>query len=323
MDSTIFCIGEIDPAWKSIPYGVPMANQLAYVVGPDGGPNPVGVAGELLLGGVGVGQGYFGRPDFTAERCVPDPFSTEPGRRLYRTGDLARYRPDGVLELLGRLDHQVKIRGFRIELGEIAGVLRRHGAVGEVVVLARESRTGDKRIVAYLVPALGAAIDPDDVRELARRRLPAYMVPSSFVVLDALPLTPNRKLDRKALPAPEELIEQQERVPLRTPLERVLGEIWKSILGLPEVGALESFFDLGGHSLAATRVMTQIQEVFALEVPPRVLFESPTLAELAMRVHEQGEAEGVDVATIAEAVIEIQDLDDEAVRELLAEEAAS
>jgi amino acid adenylation domain-containing protein len=323
MDSTIFCVGEIDPAWKSIPYGVPMANQLAYVVGPDGGPNPVGVAGELLLGGVGVGQGYFGRPDFTAERFVPDPFSTEPGRRLYRTGDLARYRPDGVLELLGRLDHQVKIRGFRIELGEIAGVLRRHGAVGEVVVLARESRTGDKRIVAYLVPALGAAIDPDDVRELARRRLPAYMVPSSFVVLDALPLTPNRKLDRKALPAPEELIEQQERVPLRTPLERVLGEIWKSILGLPEVGALESFFDLGGHSLAATRVMTQIQEVFALEVPPRVLFESPTLAELAMRVHEQGEAEGVDVATIAEAVIEIQDLDDEAVRELLAEEAAS
>jgi len=323
MDSTIYCIGEVDPAWKSIPYGVPMANQLAYVVGPDGGPNPVGVAGELLLGGVGVGQGYFGRPDLTAERFIPDPFSAEPGRRLYRTGDLARYRTDGLLELLGRMDHQVKIRGFRIELGEIAGALRRHPAVGELVVLAREDRPGVKRIVAYLVPAPGASIDVEEVREFARSRLPNYMAPAAFVVLEALPLTPNRKLDRKALPAPEERAEERERVPPRTPLEQVLGEIWKSVLGLPEVGALESFFHLGGHSLAATRVVTQIQEVFPLEVPLRTLFESPTLAELAARLDDLGEATGVDVAGIAEAVLEVQDLDEDEVKALLAEEATS
>ncbi|HKH48850.1 MAG TPA: amino acid adenylation domain-containing protein, partial [Thermoanaerobaculia bacterium] len=327
MDSTVYCIGEVDPAWKSIPYGMPMANQLAYVVGPDGGPNPVDVAGELLLGGIGVGRGYFGRPDLTAERFVPDPFSAEPGRRLYRTGDLARYRSDGVLELLGRMDHQVKIRGFRIELGEIAAALRRHPAVGELAVLAREdrpgSRSGDRRIVAYLVPAPGASIEVEEVREFARSRLPNYMVPSAFVVLEALPLTPNRKLDRKALPAPEERAEEPERVPPRTPLEQVLGEIWKSVLGLPEVGALESFFDLGGHSLAATRVVTQIQEVFPLEVPLRTLFESPTLAELAARLDDMGEAAGVDVAGIAEAVLEVQDLNDDEVKALLAEEAAS
>jgi amino acid adenylation domain-containing protein len=322
MDSTIYCIGEVDPAWKSIPYGVPMANQLAYVVEPGGEPCPAGVAGELLLGGVGVGQGYFGRTDLTAERFLPDPFSTEPGRRLYRTGDLARYGPDGVLELLGRMDQQVKIRGFRIELGEIASALRGHPAVDDLVVVAREDRPGVKRIVAYLVPAPGTSINVEELRELARGRLPAYMVPSAFVVLEALPLTPNRKLDRKALPAPEERAETRERVPPRTPLEKVLAAIWQDVLGLPAVGALESFFDLGGHSLAATRVVTQIHEVFALDVPLRTLFVAPTLAELAARLDDLGAAAGVDVAGIAEAVLEIQDLGDDEVRTLLAGEAA-
>ena len=308
MDSTIFLIEAVDPAWKSIPYGVPMANQLAYVVGTDGGPTPVGVAGELLLGGVGVGQGYFGRADFTAERFIPDPFSTQPGRRLYRTGDLARYRQDGVLELLGRMDHQVKIRGFRIELGEIASALRKHPAVGEVVVLAREDKPGAKRIVAYLVAAPDAVLDAEAVRDFARGRLPGYMVPAAFVVLDALPLTPNRKLDRKALPAPEEGAPEREHVAPRTAVEQVLAAIWRSVLGLADpaaIGALDNFFERGGHSLAATRVVTQIEDLFPLEVPLRTLFEAPTLEELAVRLEELGAATGVEVAPIAEAVLEV------------------
>jgi acyl carrier protein len=293
-----------------------MANQRAYVVGsggPGGDPNPVGVAGELLLGGIGVGQGYFGRPDLTAERFIPDPFAAEPGLRLYRTGDLARYRKDGVLELLGRLDHQVKIRGFRIELGEIASVLRQHPAVGEAVVLAREG-SGGKRIVAWLVPAPGRALDVQEVRDAARGRLPSYMVPSAFVVLAALPLTPNRKLDRKALPPPEAVADEARSLPPRTAVEKVLAEIWKRVLGVSQVGVLDSFFALGGHSLSATRVVAQIQDVFPLEVPLRALFEAPTVAELAARLEDLGAAAGVDMAGIAEVVLEVQDLQDEEVR---------
>ncbi len=323
--STIHPIGEVDPAWKSIPYGVPLANQLAYVAGPQGEPSPVGMAGELLLGGIGVGRGYFGRPDLTAERFVPDPFSAEPGRRLYRTGDLARYRSDGVLELLGRMDQQVKIHGFRIEPGEIAAILRQHPAVAELVVVARDDRPGDrgKRIVAYLVPAPGREIDVQEIRDLARRRLPGYMVPSAFVVLQSLPLTPNRKLDRKALPAPaEERPEEGRLLPPRTAVEKFLAEIWKTVLGRAGVGALDSFFDLGGDSLAATRVVTQIQDVFPLEVPLRTLFEAPTLAELAACLEDMGAAAGVDVTGIAEAVLEVQDLRDDEVRKLLARKAA-
>jgi acyl carrier protein len=283
------------------------------VAGPDGGPCPAGVAGELLLGGVGVGQGYFGRPDFTAERFVPDPFSVEvgvPGRRLYRTGDLARWRTfdgtSGVLELLGRMDHQVKIRGFRIELGEIANALRRHPAVGEAVVLAREDRPGAKRLVAYLIPAEPSVpIDLDAVRDFVRGRLPAYMVPSALVVMEALPLTPNRKLDRKALPVPEEVGEERERVPPRTPIEKVLAQIWMSILGVAEVGAADNFFDRGGHSLAATRVVTQLQDVFPLEVPLRTLFEAPVLADLASRLEAMGASAGADMTGIAETILEV------------------
>jgi amino acid adenylation domain-containing protein len=331
MDSTIFEIGAIDPAWKSIPYGVPMANQLAYVVGPAGEPCPVGVAGELWLGGVGVGCGYFERPELTAEKFVPDPFSAAPGTRLYRTGDLARYSsggPDGVLELLGRMDHQVKVRGFRIELGEIASALRSHPDVGEAVVMAREDRPGAKRIAAYLVPAAGASKETMDlgaIREHVRGRLPGYMVPSAFVVMETLPLTPNRKLDRRALPVPEEIAEETEAVPPRTPLEKVLAQIWAGVLRLPEVGALDNFFDRGGHSLAATRVVTQIQEVFPLEVPLRTLFEAPTVAELAVRLEVIARGVGIDpeeINGIAEALLEIQGLSEGEAEALLAEETA-
>src|SRR6185295_10623740 len=217
----------------------------------------------------------------------PDPFSVEAGARLYRTGDRARWRADGELEFLGRLDEQVKVRGFRIEPGEIEATLRRHAAVRECVVVAREDASGGTRLVGYIV---GEA-DPDALRAHLRRSLPEYMVPSAFVFLDALPLTPNGKLDRRALPAPEYAAAEERYVAPRTPVEEVLAGIWAEVLRLERVGANDHFFELGGHSLLATRVVSRIREVFGVEVPLRALFEGPTVAELAGRVEEMRQAE--------------------------------
>jgi amino acid adenylation domain-containing protein len=322
MDSTIYEIGGVDPAWKSIPYGRPMWNQRAYVnsVAPE--PAPVGVSGELLLGGVGVGAGYFGRPDLTAERFVPDPWSPVPGARAYRTGDLARYGPDGLLELLGRLDHQVKVRGFRIELGEILAGLRSHPSVAEAVVTARDER-GTKRLVAYVVSS--GDLDLEELKSFLRERLPAYMVPAAFVVLPALPLTPNGKLDRKALPAPERAATSGapavEFVAPRTAIEKVVAGIWEEVLGRAPVGARDDFFDLGGHSLAATRVVTHLEEAFPLEVPLRLFFEAPTVAGLAEGLSALAASAGVDLEGIAEVLAEVRAMDEGEVRALLAEGA--
>jgi amino acid adenylation domain-containing protein len=328
MDSTIFEITRVDPSWKSIPYGVPMANQTAYVMSPGSPvgiePAPVGVAGELVLGGIGVGCGYFGRPELTAEKFVPDALSGRPGSRVYRTGDLARYRPDGVLELLGRMDNQVKIRGFRIEPAEIAAALREHPGVRDAVVLARQDEPGVKRLVAYLIPEDPAAqLSPAEVRDSLKDRLPGYMVPSAFVVMPELPLTPNGKLDRRALPAPEASRDLESELVLpRTPLERVLADVWKSVFNLPQVGVFDNFFDLGGHSLGATRVITQLEEVFPLEIPLRTMFESPTVAGFAASLEALGAAAGVDVAGIAEVLVEIQEIPDHEVQGLLAPDGA-
>ncbi|HST60111.1 MAG TPA: condensation domain-containing protein, partial [Longimicrobium sp.] len=244
-------------------------------------PVPLGVPGELYIGGVQVARGYQGRAAMTAERFVPDPFSTEGGARLYRTGDRARWRTDGAIEYLGRLDFQVKVRGFRIELGEIESVLRAYESVTDCVVVARAD-AGETRLVAYIV---GDA-EAEALRAHVRRSLPEYMVPAAFVFLDALPLTPNGKLDRKALPAPELASAEDRYVAPRTPVEEVLAGIWAEVLRLERVGVEESFFDLGGHSLLATRVVSRIREVFGVELPLRALFEGPTVAELAVRVEE-------------------------------------
>ncbi len=258
-----------DPDEPSI--GWPVAGSRAYVVDAVLQPLPVGVPGELCLGGGGLARGYLDRPDLTAERFVPDPFS---GGRLYRTGDLARRRPDGNLEYLGRLDHQVKIRGFRIEPGEIEAALLSHPGVREAVVVAR-----DEALVAYVA----LTSETPDLAAYLRSRLPAPFVPSAFVVLPALPLTPNGKVDRKALPAPERMGAQTVEEPVG-PVEEALAGIWAEVLGLDQVGRHESFFELGGHSLLAVQVASRVRRVLGREIPLTDIFEAPTVATLAKRL---------------------------------------
>jgi amino acid adenylation domain-containing protein len=275
-----------DPAAPTVAIGRPIANTQLYVLDSGLGPVPIGVAGELYVGGVGLGRGYLERAALTAERFVPDPFGR--GERLYRTGDLARWRADGTLEFLGRLDHQVKLRGYRIELGEIEAELRRHGGVADAVVVARQD-AGEPRLVAYVVGQETAATDAATLRAHLRARLPDYMVPSAFVALDALPLTPSGKLDRKALPAPAggAGIAQAAYVAPRTPGEEVLAAIWAQLLELDKVGVDDNFFALGGHSLLAMRVAARLRDAFGIELPLRTVFEAPTIAELSKSIDEK------------------------------------
>ncbi|MDY7076204.1 MAG: amino acid adenylation domain-containing protein, partial [Chloroflexota bacterium] len=286
----------------NIPIGQPFANVQVYLLDAHLQPVPVGVPGELHIGGVGVGRGYLNRPGLTAERFIPDPFpppSVPPlpgggGARLYKTGDLARYLPDGNIEFLGRIDHQVKVRGFRIELGEIETVLSKHPAVQQATVLAREDEPGEKQLVAYVVPEDETRPDVGELRAFLKESLPAYMVPPAFVVLEAMPLTPNGKVDRRALPAPDGTRPDLDEtfVAPRTPEEEILAGIWSQVLGVERVGVYDDFFDLGGHSLLATRLASRVREAFQVELPLRDLFETPTVAQLAEIVRAAGRDEG-------------------------------
>ncbi len=283
----------------SLPIGRPLGANRAYVLEAGLHPVPVGVPGELYLGGAGVSRGYLGRAALTAERFVPDPF-VGPGLRLYRTGDLARWLPSGEVEFLGRADHQVKIRGFRVELGEIESVLARHPAVREAVVAAREDRPGELRLVAYVV-STDPAPSPLELRAFLRAEIPEHMLPAAWVRLQALPLTVNGKLDRRALPAPEAgEVEAADHVPPRTPTEELLAGLWSRLLRLDRVGAHDDFFELGGHSLLAAQLVFRVRETFGIHLQVAALFEQPTLAGLAARVDSVRRAsQGLEAPPIA------------------------
>jgi hypothetical protein len=271
----------------TVPIGLPISNTTAYVLDGRMEPAPVGVPGELYLGGDGLARGYWRRPALTAERFVPDPFGATAGGRLYRTGDLVKRRADGSLEFLGRVDHQVKLRGFRVELGEIEAVLREHPAVREAAVLLREDGAGGRRLVAYVVRPEGGHEGWDVLREHLRRRLPDYMVPAAFVALDALPLTPNGKVDRHALPAPPGGLAEHvgEYAAPSSETERAVAAVWQEVLGVDEVSIDDSFFDLGGHSLLLVQVHERLSRLFPEQgLAILDLFEYPTVRSLSGRL---------------------------------------
>ncbi|WP_416212830.1 amino acid adenylation domain-containing protein, partial [Nostoc sp. LEGE 12450] len=279
---------------EGILIGRPIANTQIYILDQNLQPVPVGVPGELHIGGAGLARGYLNRPELTQEKFIPNPFEEAGGRRqkaggsrLYKTGDLARYLPDGNIEYLGRIDNQVKIRGFRIELGEIEAVLSQHKDVQANCVIAREDNRGDKRLVAYIVPQKEQTPTVSVLRNFFKEKLPDYMVPSAFVTLDSLPLTPNGKIDRRALPAPEPSSELSENyVAPRTPLEEILAQIWVQVLKVELVGRHDNFFELGGHSLLATQLISRVRSSLKVELPLRSLFATPTIAQLAPLIQQ-------------------------------------
>ncbi len=266
-----------------IPIGHPLANTQVYILDSQLQPVPIGVAGELHIGGIGLARGYLNNPDLTAERFIPDSFGAKIGARLYQTGDLARYLANGDIEFLGRIDNQVKIRGFRIDLGDIEAALSQHPDLQQTIIAVREDHSGDKRLVAYSVPKQGSAPTISELRHFLQLKLPGYMIPSTFVLLQALPVTSSGKVDRRALPQPNytapELIEGY--VAPRTPIEEMLVEIWMSILNTKWIGVSNNFFELGGHSLLATRILSRVRDSFQVEMPLQRFFDAPTVAGLA------------------------------------------
>nr|WP_017317820.1 non-ribosomal peptide synthetase [Mastigocladopsis repens] len=280
-------VAEISATAEKPSIGRPIANTQIYILDKHLQPLPIGIPGELYIGGDGLAQGYLNRPELTAEKFIPNPFSDKKGARLYKTGDLARYRPEGNIEFLGRIDNQVKIRGFRIELGEIETVLKQHQSVQETVVIAKENVSGDKHLVAYIVPNSKQVPTTIELREFLKEKLPAYMVPSIFVVVDSLPLTPNGKVDRRALRAfdnPTSRSIDKAFVAPRTPIELTLAKIWVETLhatSLEHISIHDNFFDLGGNSLLAVRLVEQIHKQFERELPLSSLFLNPTIESLA------------------------------------------
>ncbi|MGH9848855.1 MAG: non-ribosomal peptide synthetase [Blastocatellia bacterium] len=274
---------------QRVPIGRPIANTNIYVLDPFMHPAPIGVAGELHIGGVAVGRAYLNRPDLTAERFIPDPFAE--GARLYETGDLAGYREDGAIEFFGRIDHQVKLRGFRIELAEIEAAISKHRAVREAITVVREEPTGDKQIVAYVVARTGQAPTVAELRGHLKEKLPDYMIPSRFVMLDALPLTRSGKVDRAALPAPDQSRQGLDEIYVapRNATERRLAAIWSQLLGVDRVGINDNFFELGGHSLMIGQVVARIREAYEVELKLSALFEAATVGGLAAVIEQEKE----------------------------------
>lgn len=273
-----------------LPIGRPIANTKIYILGKNLQPLPVGVAGDLFVSGPGLARGYLNRPEITAEKFVADPFSSEPSARMYKTGDLARYLPSGEIEFAGRTDDQVKIRGYRVELEEIEAVLGSHAGVHEVVVVARENSSGEKTLVAYLVPSRESVPTASELRTFLKQRLPHYMVPAAVVLLEAMPKTPNGKVDKRALPAPTaaDFAATQEYIAPTNELERKLARIWEAILDKKPVGIRDNFFELGGHSLLAARLMHRIEQQLGQRLPLAALLQAPTIEQLSSLM-SQGE----------------------------------
>jgi acyl carrier protein len=320
-ETTIGCLTfetEADSPLSSVtavvPLGRPIANMKVYILDQNLQPVPVGVPGDLYIGGRGVSNGYLGRPDLTAEKFMPDPLNPQSGRRFYRSGDRARFLPGGIIEFLGREDNQVKVRGFRVELGEVEAVLSRHPAIEQAVVVFRQFPGGDQRLVAFAIappkPADG------ELREFMLQYVPDYMVPASFVYLDAFPLNANGKADRQVL---------AERIPAAVTAARFDGmnavqeriaEIWCTVLQRSEVGLHDNFFELGGHSLLATQIIARLRSAFDVPVPLRAIFEAPTIAGLA-EVIKQHSAETAEQEDIAKILSEVEGLSEEEARSLL------
>jgi acyl-coenzyme A synthetase/AMP-(fatty) acid ligase/acyl carrier protein len=294
-----------DYDWKSkqlssIPIGRPIQNTQVYVLDQTLQPVPVGVTGELYIAGAGVTAGYLNQAEKTAERFLPNPFSSDPSAKMYRTGDLARYQEDGAIEFLGRGDDQVKVRGFRIELGEIEAALARHAGVKQALVLARENEQGDKRLLGYVVSQTNS-LTGEQLREYLKQEVPDYMVPQGIAVLAKFPLTANGKIDRQALPEPQAAAAQRAYVAPRNETEQKIAEIWAEVLrrDLAGISMDDNFFDLGGHSLMATQVVSRIRERFALEIPMRVMFDQPTIARLGEALIQAQETSEEDLSIVA------------------------
>ena len=279
--STSYAVKDVQ---RTVPVGRPIANTEIYILDNNLNPVPIGVAGELFIGGDGVVPGYLNRPNLTAERFIKHPFSNKAGARLYRTGDLARYQPDGNIEFLNRLDHQVKVRGHRIELGEIETILDKYPAVHESVVVAREDTPGDQRLVAYIIPhKKKEELSNRDLRDYMKNKLPEFMVPAQYVVLDKFPLTPNRKIDRKNLPVPDHSLGESG-IPYEPPknkFEEIIADVWQELLKIPKIGINDNFFDLGGHSLLVVKAHKSLHEKINKELSVTDFFRFPTIRTLA------------------------------------------
>nr|QEO74683.1 AMP-dependent synthetase and ligase [uncultured bacterium] len=320
--ATWYEVEEVETGARTIPIGQPLSNTEVWVLDQHMQLVPFGVMGELYIGGEGLARDYLQRPELTAEKFVPHPYSAKPGARLYRTGDLVRYLHDGNIEFLKRLDQQVKIRGFRIELGEIEAALQEHLAVRESVVIAHEEMAGDRQLVAYVVrdPNVQPATEQliSQLRSCLRARLPDYMTPSNFVVLDELPLNANGKVDHRALPRPDTArhITEATFISPRTPDEKQIAEIWAGVLDVGPISADANFFDLGGHSLLATRIISRIRETCGVELPLRLLFDFPTVETLASQLaaaqHRQ-----TDAGSIAEMLETVVSLSEDETKTLL------
>ncbi|MGB6679645.1 MAG: amino acid adenylation domain-containing protein, partial [Terriglobales bacterium] len=292
---TSICVTAFEPKFaatddipQNLPIGRPVANCRVFLLDQRLNAVPIGIPGELYIGGVCVAQGYHNRPELTAEKFIPDPFSNDPGARLYKTGDMARYLPSGEIEFLGRRDDQVKIRGFRVELGEIEAALAKHPHLSEVAVVAREDVPGNKLLVAYVVPSRNSRPTPTELRHHLQQALPDYMVPSIFVLLQAMPLTPNGKINRRGLPVPEVEVHSDAIAPATDPFESQLVRIWEEVLGRKPIGIRDNFFELGGHSLLAARLMHRIGQTLNKTVPLAMLLEAPTIESLASTLRQDG-----------------------------------